>query len=66
MIALEKDLQNKENEITSLQKHGMIKEGQRTLIKENLEREIQELEDSLQKEKGINEEIQDRLKISEL
>jgi len=66
LIALEKDLQNKENEITSLQKHGMIKEGQRTLIKENLEREIQELEDSLQKEKGINEEIQDRLKISEL
>lgn len=66
MIALEKDLQNKENEITSLQKHGMIKEGQRTLIKENLEREIQELEDSLQKEKGKNEEIQDRLKISEL
>ena len=44
----------------------MIKEGQRTLIKENLEREIQELEDSLQKEKGKNEEIQDRLKISEL
>jgi len=62
LVALERDLQKKEQMISALQKQGVHKVGEQTRMDQLFRQEKQEFETDLGKEKSKNDELNEKVK----